>query len=164
MAWVTPPVFVAGAILTAAQMNVIRDDFVELAPFSAAWTAFTPQLRTASTNYTSTVIYGRYLKIGKLVYVQAAVTATASGGANEIVRLGLPAGLSPVNNSADSVIGGFKIKDAGTAFYVGMASTPDPGWVSGTAQDTNDYMGGSGPRFTMAPNDTIAYNVTYEIA
>ena len=128
------------------------------------WTSFTPQLRTGTTNRTSTVLYARYMQMGKTVTVQAAVTATAAGGASEVIKLGLPSGLNPVNASPDQIIGTFQIKDAGTAYYSGVANIVETGYVSGTAYNSANNMGASAPAFTMVSNDVISYAVTYEIA
>jgi hypothetical protein len=128
------------------------------------WTWFTPQLRTGTTNRTSTVLYARYMQMGKTITVQAAVTATAAGGASEVIKLGLPSGLNPVNASPDQIIGTFQIKDAGTAYYSGVANIVETGYVSGTAYNSANNMGASAPAFTMASNDVISYAVTYEIA
>ena len=165
MAWTAPSTWVSGAILTAAQLNQqLRDNMLELAPFMASWTTYTPQLRTGTTNRTSTVNYGRYLKVGKLVIVQASVTATTGGGASEVLKLGLPSTLNPVNASPDNIIGAFQVKDAGTAYYVGTACIVETGYVSGTGYGANNNMGANAPAMTMATNDVISFEVQYEIA
>jgi hypothetical protein len=166
MAWVNPVAVAAGDPLTETLWNQdVVANGAELAPFFGTWTTFTPQLRTATTNRTSTVQYARYLQVGKLVMVQARVQATAAGGSNQIIKLGLPSGLNPVNSSGVAgVLGTFLIQDTGTAFYIGGATVVEAGFIGGLAYGSVDNMGANTPAFTMASTDVIAYSVTYEVA
>lgn len=73
MAYSTPRTWVAGAVLTAAQLNQdIRDN--ELATFPlgvGAWTAYTPTVKLGATTVTI-VNDSRYYRIGRLIVVELA--------------------------------------------------------------------------------------------
>jgi hypothetical protein len=165
MAWVTPTNVATGDVLTAATWNQdVVANAAAVAPFFGAWTTFTPQLRTGTTNRTSTVNYARYVQVGKLVIVQVSVAATAAGGASETIKVGLPSGLTVVNSSPDNIIGSFLIKDTGTAYYVGGANIVEAGYVSGISYGGVNQMGANAPAFTMASGDVLSYAVIVEVS
>lgn len=67
MAWTPPATFVAGAVLTAAQLNTnLRDDLLVL---SDPWTAFTPTWSGSTTNPVigNGTLLGGYMVAGKWV-------------------------------------------------------------------------------------------------
>lgn len=166
MAWTTPKTdFSPGNVLTADQMNAIGANLNYLGAPSAAWTTFTPQLRTGTTNRTSTVTYARYLRIGSLVIVEASVSATAAGGANEQINLALPTGLTYTGTPADTfVCGSFQVIDAGTAFYTGTAVHQASGYIYGYGYGAVAAMGQSAPAMTIASGDKISYSVMLEVS
>ena len=166
MAWNAPATWVSGAILTAAQLNAqLRDNLNYLGAPSAAWTTFTPQLRTATTNRTSTVTYARYLRIGSLAIIEASVAATAAGGANEQINLALPTGLTYTGTPADTfVCGSFQVIDSGTAYYSGAAIHQVSGYIYGIGYGAVAAMGQSNPAMTMASGDKISYSVVLEVS
>jgi len=127
-----------------------------------AWTTFTPQLRTGTTNVASTNNYGRYIVQGKMITAQAKVTATAVGTASGAIKLSIPTGTAV--NGADATIGAYLIKDTGTAYYTGVAGIVEAGYVSGQAYNSADNMGANTPAMTIAVGDVVSYSVTYEIA
>ena len=148
-----------GDVLTATAYNNLIGNAATLA---LAWTAFTPQLRTATTNVNSTNNYGRYLVMGKLVIAQAKVTATAGGTVSGTIKLSIPTGTAV--NVVDATIGTFFVKDTGTAYYTGAAAFVETGYVSGQAYNSADNMGASTPAMTIVSGDVVSYAVTYEIA
>lgn len=67
MAWATPSSVSTGDVLTASRWNQdVVANAVELAPFMAAWTSYTPTLGGGFSNGNATAA-GWYLKVGKLV-------------------------------------------------------------------------------------------------
>jgi threonine/homoserine efflux transporter RhtA len=89
MAWTTPGTATAGEVLTAAFWNEqVRDNLIELAPFSAEWQSYTPTF----TNFTlgNGTVTARYLKVGKNVAVQVSVVLGSTSAMTGDLRVGLP--------------------------------------------------------------------------
>ena len=127
-----------------------------------AWTTFTPQLRTGTTNIASTNNYGRYIVQGKTVTAQAKVTATAVGTASGVLKLSIPTGVA--TQGGEAATGSFLVKDTGTAYYTGVALFEEVGYVSGQAYGGGGTMGANTPAMTIAVGDVVSYAVVYEIA
>jgi hypothetical protein len=88
----TPKTWVAGDVLTAAQLNAeLRDALLGAFPLGVdAWTGYTPTL-TQSGAVTKTVTYAKYQRIGRTIFFAADLAVTGAGtGANEVL-IGLPA-------------------------------------------------------------------------
>jgi len=131
---------------------------------SGAWTAYTPTLVIGVT-VAKTVNYAKYLQVGKTVFVQVNLTATASGTASSVVQVGLPSGLNPVlGTGATAVIGSFSIIDAGTGFFTGAAIHSPTAIVVGLANGSGGGMGESVPAMTVVSGDFIGFSVMYEVA
>ena len=131
---------------------------------SGAWTAYTPTLLIGVT-VAKTVDYAKYLQVGKTVFVQVRLTATASGTANNVVQVGLPSGLDPVGAAGlAAVIGSFSLIDSGTAFFTGAAMHLSSGIVAGLATNSGTYMGASAPQMTVVSGDFFGFSVMYEVA
>jgi hypothetical protein len=141
----------AGQVLTAATLNTI----------GAAWESYTPTVKAGATTLTGTVDYARYCQIQKTVFVQVLFTASNTGATNGIITVSYPVGLSP-NILNGRPIGTFFIKDSGTAFYVGIATADSV--IQGLSYGSNNNMGANSPAMTIAANDTISVNLTYEVA
>jgi len=141
----------AGQVLTAATMNQI----------GAAWETYTPTVRGGATTLTGTVLYARWARIQKTVWVQVAFQSTGAGAANGIITVSYPSGLTPINTDVRT-IGTFHILDSGTAWYIGSASATNP--IQGLAYGGGNYMGAATPAMTIANNDVISVAVCYEVA
>lgn len=86
----TPKTWVAGDVLTAAQLNAeLRDALLGAFPAGIAWTSYTPTL-TQSAAVTKTVTYAKYIQIGKTVIAEINLTCTGTGTAANTVLVGLP--------------------------------------------------------------------------
>jgi len=143
----------AGQVLTAATMNSI----------GAAWETYTPTVKAGATTLTGTVIYARYARIQKTVWVQVSFRSNIAGAANGIITVSYPSGLTPVSTGGgDQTIGMFHILDSGTAWYVGSAVPTNP--IQGIAYGGGNYMGAAVPAMTIANNDAISVAVCYEVA
>lgn len=91
MAWTTPGTATAGSVLTASFWNEqVRDNMVELAPFSAAWTSHAPTVTSSSGTFTSVSCSAKYVKVGKLVVWTGIVTVTTAGTAAGNMYVPLP--------------------------------------------------------------------------
>lgn len=148
--------------ITAARLNNIETGIlaVEAAVGTAAWSSFTPQLRTGTTNITSTNNYGRYITVGNTITVQAKVTATQAGSASGAIKLSNPTGTSL---ASDQAFGVFFVKDTGTAYYTGVAMSVETGYISGQAYNSVDSMGANTPAMTIAVGDIVSYSIVYSI-
>lgn len=89
----TPKTWVAGDVLTAAQLNAeLRDALLGAFPLGApdgAWTSWTPTL-TQSGAVTKTVTYARYTRIGRTIMFALDLSATGAGVAANAVTVTLP--------------------------------------------------------------------------
>jgi hypothetical protein len=141
----------SGQVLTAATLNTI----------GAAWETYTPTVKGGATTLTGTVLYARYARLAKTVWVQVAFQSTSAGAANGIISVSYPSGLTPVNTDIRT-IGTFHILDSGTAWYTGSASASNP--CQGLAYGGGNYMGNNTPAMTVANNDVISISVCYEVA
>jgi hypothetical protein len=75
MAWNTPGTATAGSVLTAAFLNTnLRDNMIELAPFAAAWTAYTPTAIGGGLTVGNGTFDAAYLKVGLFVVVRGRLT------------------------------------------------------------------------------------------
>ena len=148
--------FVAGDVLTAAELNGIGE----------AWTSYTPVIKGGATTVTATIQYAKYAQVNKIVFVRVEATVTSAGAVNGTIICTLP--INPVNaNTSLSTGGSFAILDAGSAFYAGAAIVNTGvtiGEVRGTAYNSTDFMGTSAPAMTLANNDRISFSVCYEVA
>ena len=143
--------FAAGQILTAANMNQL----------GAAWESYTPTVKGGATTLTGTILYAKWARIQKTVWVQVAFQSTSAGAANGIISVSYPSGLTPANTDVRT-IGTFHILDSGTAWYIGSASATNP--CQGLAYGGGNYMGTATPAMTVANNDVISIAVCYEVA
>jgi hypothetical protein len=157
MAFTTPGTAVAGEVLTAAFWNTnVRDNLTEFAPMFATWTTYTPVVNQgASSNIAKTVVYARYLKIGRMVAGNFRINMTASGtsGSNVVVTLPFP------TITTGMVIGSAWIYDASTntsytCAYNGQENFLNDAGIGGAW--------GSGPSIALANDDRISANFMYE--
>ncbi len=76
-------------MLTAAFWNTnVRDNSNELAPFFAAWTAYTPSV--ANLTLGNGTLEGAYLKVGRLVVARAKLTLGSTTTIGNTPALSLP--------------------------------------------------------------------------
>jgi hypothetical protein len=90
MAWTTPGTATAGEVLTASFWNTqVRDNMVELAPFMASWTAWTPSLQAGFGNGNATRT-GGYIKIGKMCIFWAKIVFGSTTTKGDQMNVTLP--------------------------------------------------------------------------
>lgn len=146
--------FTAGQVLTAAQLNGIGE----------AWTSYTPVIKGGATTVTTSLIYAKYARVNKVVFLQVLATVTSAGAVNGAITFSLPAGLNAVSPANQRVIGDFFIQDTGTAFYFGAAIATGVSEISGQAYGSVDRMGANTPAMTLANGDIVAISICYEVA
>lgn len=161
MAWSTPPTFVAGAALPAADLNKLSGD---LAMIGGTWPTYTPTW-TASTSGTPAVgtggsLTGAYMQAGKLTIFRLVLTlgtgfVTGTGG----WLFGLPATPASGYSAANFPIGVGSVKNAGN-------DLTRIALITGSSVQLNDMAGVrlGDSTFTWAATNTLAISGTYESA
>jgi hypothetical protein len=129
----------------------------------SAWTTFTPTLKQGATTLTATIAYAKYKQIGKTVFLQIDATITNTGATNGVITVNFPSGLTPINKTNESILGSMYIRDTGTAYYNGIVTSNGSVFLA-RAYGSTDSMGTNTPAFTLVNNDTVAIQVTYEVA
>ena len=162
----TPKTWVAGDVLTAAQLNAeLRDALLAAFPISVnAWTAYTPTL-TQSATVTKTVNYARYMKIGRTVIVNMLLTVTGSGTAVNSVIIGLPVAADTAAN--DAAIGTGVILDTSAVLnYGGLAllASATTCWLIPSSTDSGNILGAGVFSAALAVGDKVRIHVVYESA
>lgn len=164
MAYTAPSTWVAGNVLTAAQLNQqLRDNLLAAFPLGVdAWTGYTPTL-TQSATVTKTVSRAVYQRVGRLVVVAFSLSATSAGTASNNIQIGLP-----VAAAASSVPGGSVwIYDASANInYVGIAVLLSTTTIGAIISGGTGYAGNVGGVMAaaLASGDALLGHVTYEAA
>ncbi len=120
MAWTSPRTWVAGAVVTAAQLNAhLRDNLQALLPLDAtAWTSYTPTL-IQSGAVTKTVTYAHYTQVGKWVRFEVKLTVTGTGTATNAITVSLP--VTAIASAALTFAGGVGAVSNVTSTYPGLS-------------------------------------------
>ena len=164
MAWTTPATATAGSTaLTAAFWNEqVRDNLVELAPFTAAWTSFTPSWSNVTVgNGTNT---GGYIRVGKLVSYWAKFVLGSTSAITATPVLTLPVAAKSSQIGCHNGL----FEDSGTGYFLIMPRVAGPtvecyaGGAGGTYVGAN-VLNATVP-FTWTTNDIIWISGIYESA
>lgn len=163
----TPKTWVAGDVLTAAQLNAeLRDALLAafpLGPPDTAWTSYTPTL-TQPGAVTKTVTYARYTRVGRLITVNALLTVTGTGTASNNVLVGLPVAAA---QAANLCVGSGYIFDtsAGTTFkgLLAVTSSTTVGFLPANTI-TPGFLGNDTFTAALAAGDAVTFIATYESA
>ncbi len=125
----THPSTPSGEVLTAAFWNQqVRDNSVELAPFFAAWTAYTPSAIGGGLNVGNGTFDAAYLKVGLLVVVRMRFTL----GSTSSIGNG-PAFTLPVTSAT-------RVHALQSAFYDLSATTYYPAFIDPSATDRMTFL------------------------
>ena len=148
--------FVAGDVLTAAELNGIGE----------AWTTYAPTL-TQGVALTNTVQYAKYTQVNKLVFVAVSLQITSAGTAGNVIKLGLPITAATGGGTFGTplVAGGFYDSSA-TAQYAGTVtqlSTTEAGLLTSLATGGGSLFGQL-PGVTAANTDFIFFQFVYQAA
>jgi hypothetical protein len=133
---------------------------------SFTWTAFTPSIsqNAGNTALANTgVNVGKYLILGKLVFIAAElfVGATAGTATNAIFLL-LPSSapnLTLASSGAPLTTGEATYLQSGVSYKVGTAVIQNANRVGIQRDLKTDYLGTAGDAFTLATNDTLSWNI-----
>ena len=142
---------------------------VELAPFSAAWTSWTPTFTNLTT--TSGTLTAKYLKVGRLVQFNVRFVFGASSAVTGDVNMTTPTARA----EGRSGIYNLTLFDAGTGNYIGavLPSTSDTSLLVLRALGDDAGVGSnhiiqsalsSTIPFTWGTGDEIYVSGTYEAA
>ena len=159
----TPARLAVGAndtVLIADSSTSTGLKWAEIAP---AWTSYTPTVKGGATTVTTNIQYAKYLKINKLVFVQASIIVTSTGGTNGVITISLPSGLLPAAQNSRFTRGTFMLTDAGVGFYTGTAIIYSDN-VYGMSGSAGDFMGANTPAMTLVNTDEVSFNIVYEVA
>lgn len=161
----TPRTWVAGDVLTAAQLNAeIRDALLgafPLGPPDGAWTPYTPTL-TQSVAVTKTATYAKYSRVGRTITVALVLDVTGTGTAGNDILIGLPVAAAAINvdcgygivYDASAGLGYGGILEVRTTTTVCLRSMTQAGGFLGTINFTA----------ALAASDAIRVSLTYESA
>lgn len=170
MAWTTPSTWVAGAVVTAAQLNTqLRDNMKALGD---PWIAYTPTLTASTTNPTlgtGSTASGFYIAAGKLIIGKAKIVFGSSGavaGSGQY-RLSLPVTavnttLNKINQTtfmSDSSAGANAQPTAYLAATTYLQFAYSATWPSGTTTIVTDAL-----PWVWAASDSIEVAFVYEAA
>lgn len=164
MAYSSPATWVAGNVLTAAQLNAqLRDNLLAAFPLGVdAWTGYTPTL-TQSAAVTKTVTRAVYQRVGRLVVVTFSLSVTGAGTVSNNIQVGLP-----VAAAASAMPGGSMwIYDASAnTNYVGVAVMLSTTTIGAIISGGTGYAGNVGGVMAaaLASGDAILGHFTYEAA
>lgn len=141
-----------------ANFDAVYDDVLSKL---GAWTSYTPTLTQAGT-VTKTVTYARYIKLGRMVTVQAYLVVTGSGSSATLIEVTLPFTAA----QSGIVVGNFYIYDAAPTPVnrLGAAVLSTTGKVAGILDNQAGYMGAAGFTAALASSDSVLFNATYESA
>lgn len=167
MAWSTPATWVAGAVLTAAQLNAqVRDNLNAAFPLGApdvAWTGYTPTL-TQSATVTKTVTYAKYTRVGRTIIGSVYLTVTGTGTASNAIKVGAPVAAA----ATGLILGPAYVFDTSAALlYTAVATLSSTteiqmlGTVNGAA---TPVLGALGFTAALASGDLVLVNFQYEAA
>lgn len=165
MAWSTPATWVAGAVLTAAQLNAqLRDNLNAAFPIGVdGWTSYTPTL-TQSATVTKTSTWTKYQRVGRLIVAQVQMTVTGAGTAANVVLAGLPVAAAIPNGVP---IGFGSIYDSSAnAMFKSIVETNTTTVVAfrPTSTTANDHLGNAVFTAGLAAGDLVNFTVMYESA
>lgn len=164
MAYTAPRTWVAGDVLTAAQLNQhLRDQLLAAFPLGIdAWTSFTPTL-TQSGAVTKTVNYAKYQRIGRTIIAQYDLTMTGAGTTANAVLVGLP--VAAAYSATNIYIGSGAIIDASTTtLYTGEWALASANTVQMNIDQASFSPWGLAPNLALASGDVIRLHVIYEAA
>lgn len=165
MAYTTPATWVAGDVLTAAQLNAqLRDNLLAAFPLGVdAWTAYTPTL-TQLGAVTKTVTYAKYQRVGRIIIAQVQLAITGAGTAANAVSLSLPVTAAAAGSM---IVGVGQIYDASVnAGFKGLAylNTTTTCLLAPTNTTTAGALGGDTFTAALASGDSYSVSLTYEAA
>jgi hypothetical protein len=86
-------------VQTAVQQLMAAVQQLQAATIDSSWTAFTPTLSAGTGTFTAATATGRYMQVGKLVFVRYDIQITTNGTAASSVVVSLPVNASATGTS-----------------------------------------------------------------
>jgi hypothetical protein len=137
-------------------------------PGFAAWTPRVDQ--GATTDISKTVVFARYAIHGTVCFVEARMTITGAGTANNSIDItNLPVAPKALGGTLFGT-GGCFVRDADAAAdYRGTCTITDSGGTNGViafrrGDNTAQQAIGVSPNIALANNDIVSFAMFYEIA
>lgn len=146
-----PGTWVAGDILTAADLNAI-----------GTWTDYTPTLAQNGTR-TATVNYAKYMLINKFCYVTVDLTVTQTGSAANNITVTLPFASSGYAGGGTTVIGTGLFYDSSATdvmLTTATVSGSQASFVTDASTSSSDKLGTS-PSVALGSGDVLSFSVGY---
>lgn len=161
MAWTTPRTWVAGDVLTAAQLNAdVRDNFKEVGLDSgaaSAWTSSSPTYTSVTVgNGTVTSLHKR---VGRMITHrwQLALGSTSAIGTDPAVQVPVaPSATGAYTNGAAYLLDTNVSTDYAAGVVLGRSASDKAMFIYG-----NTRLSATVP-FTWATGDVIGFVITYE--
>lgn len=169
--------FVAGDVLTAADMNLLaQDGYIDNTDLATtagqpggAWASYTP----TTTNTTNTTNTGKYMQLGKTVFFTAKITCNASVTMTAPVTITLPVTAAAAPEVGQFVGHAFDTSESRVFPINASASTTTTLTLAATAESRNynflTNIGGTGGtaipfEASFASGDTVTISGFYEAA
>jgi hypothetical protein len=166
----TPKTWVAGDVLTAAQLNAeLRDALLAAFPLGVdAWTSYAPALTASTTNPTlgsGSTVFGKYNRIGRTIIGRAKVIFGTSGTAagTGLYRISLPvapAAQSSTGMCAYGMLWDNSASDISISVGYIPANTANQ-WIE-MQVETNPVQATT--PWAWAASDSLEFQFTYEAA
>ena len=159
MAWTSPSTWVAGAILTATQLNAqLRDNFKAIGD---PWTSYTSTLTNVTLGTGGTSV-ARFASPGKLTFWSISITLGTGGAVSGTLGISLP--VASRLRFAGTIFGDATLWDSSANAFRVWHATHDA-TSNGTrvflTDDTGNVAGAAAP-WTWASGDKIEINGCYE--
>jgi hypothetical protein len=142
--------FVAGDVLTAAELNGIGE----------AWTTFNPTI-TQGVTPTKTVLYSKYAQVNKIVIWQGYFQFTSAGTASSIITSNFP--VTPLTTGTFNSVGSAMLYQTATNRSYLLTATINAGELRFWYDNQLNFMGAA-PAVTIANNTYLGFTITYEVA
>lgn len=146
-----PGTWVAGDILTAADLNAI-----------GVWTDYTPTLKQNGTR-TATVNYAKYMQINKFCFVTVDLSVTQTGSAANDISVTLPFNSSGYAGGGQTVIGTGLFYDSSATdvmLTTAIVSSGEALFVVDASTAVANKLGSS-PSVALGSGDVLSFSVGY---
>ena len=146
--------FVAGDVLTAAELNAIGE----------TWISYTPAI-TQGVGITKTIDYAKYTQVNKIVVVSIAVRCTSAGTASNVINITLPVASVAAAGSFGQTFGAGGFYDASTTQQYNLTAQLNGATIiSLYGNSSGGSLFGQFPAVTVANDDRIFLIAVYEAA
>lgn len=171
MAWSTPRTWVTGETVTAAHMNQeVRDNWNAALPDGVTGASWSPTLRAATSNPTTSAVAGVEYQIGAIQFVYVRFVLSGGGSGDYLVDLPVASSGLTASTAAGKAqrIGGFIIRDDSPPHMIeGAVVLYDSDTVWFNANSTEGAGGGvlshDNPR-NWASGDVLSFEAHYPFA